>query len=276
MSVPSKPIKVKSPMAAYEDTDDDDLSDISERSREEDISETVLNKTPSRTAASADYEKDNSYSDSLLTPTVGVLTNDSADKKPNLNDKRTLTSTHSDADKNPVIPTATPRSVVQARRLEHSDSDDTASGTDSHPAKHSAAESFYSPDESVDDGEGADDPQSNTWRERVQNEINQVKTSDNIKTEYPTKSSNLQGTHDDHSDEDDESGSEASSTESRKTPVQLERMALGEPYILCSDVYGLCTNKKRILSVCVCGVSLFAYLNIGYEQYNRFLFSFPK
>lgn len=236
MSVPSKPIKSQVPTSVYDDTDDDDLSDISERSREEDTSDPVANKnTQSLTATHTDDKKDKSYSEPLRTPITGLFTPEASpdytDKKPHFDQnygKQALTSTRSDADQQPVLSSTAGKSVVQARRLEHSDSDDTTSATDSHLTKQSAADKFYSPDGSIGDVNDSDDQQPDSWRQHEQKESNQFKSADNKQNQ--SLSSNHQEKQKD-TDEDDNSSNETSSTESQKTPVPGGKMALGEPYI---------------------------------------------
>jgi hypothetical protein len=220
-------------MNIYDDTDDDDLSDISERSREEDTtSDPVVNKpSPSINVESPDAKKDKSQSDSIRTNTSGFFTPGSTHKTISLdknNDgKRELRATSSDADEQENATTPTTKSVVQARRLEQSDDEDTTSATDSLPAKQSAADTFYSPDESVDDGNDTDDQQ--------ENQSNQVKSSDTKQNQSRLKSLNQQQKQDE-SDEDDaddrsSTSNKTSSTDSQDTPIPTGKMALGEPYI---------------------------------------------
>jgi hypothetical protein len=212
MSAPSKPIKSKTPMNVYDDTDDDDLSDISEESREEDSSDPVINKkSQTIIVGSVDDKKDKPYSESSgaskSVPFIPVSTSDYTDKKmypdKNQTEKRELTSTNLDADEEAIIAATAGRSIVQARRLEQSDSEDT-SATDSQPAKQSAADSFYSPDESIDD-------------------------KNDIDEQRPTKSVNQQQTQNDTDEDEDISSNETSSNESQKTPIPIGKMALGEP-----------------------------------------------
>jgi hypothetical protein len=247
ISAPSKPPKTVAAAAIYSDTDDDDLSDISERSREEDISDPVGNKN------------------------AQSLPTESTDIKKN----QALTATNSDADKLPSIPIMAPKSTVQARRLEKSDSDDTTSGADSQAVIQSVAESFYSPVESVDDGTDTDDQPTASWRERVKNEINQVISPDIKRDQALSKTSTQRqkqnDTPDEDDDEQDKSSAESSSTESQKTPVPVGRMAFGEPYI---HIYSARLYAVYILILCVFVVYLlFAYLINGFERYNSLLFS---
>jgi hypothetical protein len=213
MSAPSKPIKSKTPMNVYDDTDDDDLSDISEESREEDSSDPVINKkSQTIIVGSVDDKKDKPYSESSgaskSVPFIPVSTSDYTDKKmypdKNQTEKRELTSTNLNADEEAIIAATVGRSIVQARRLEQSDSEDTTSATDSQPAKQSAADSFYSPDESIDDKNDIDEQQ-------------------------PIKSVNQQQTQNDTDEDEDISSNETSSNESQKTPIPIGKMALGEP-----------------------------------------------
>ena len=264
MSAPSKPVLPKTSMNIYDDTDDDDLSDISERSREDDTSELGLNKNlPSNNAESIDDKQDKLYSDSSRTGTSGFYTPEpppSSIHKDVLSEKNNvgnqgLTTIPSDADQEENALSPTKKLIVQARRLEQSDSDDTTSATESHPAKQSAADTFYSPDESVDDGNDTDDQhKSKLWQQREVNESNQIKPSDNKEDQSLSKSSNQQQKQHDSDEEDESSSSESSSTESQKTPMPAGKMALGEPstYIFRSVLHGLNTN-----TMCVCGVSFF-------------------
>lgn len=251
-------------MNIYDDTDDDDLSDISEKSREDDASELGVNKNlQSINAAHADNKKVKSHSDSPRTPTSSFYTPEpttsSAYKNVPNDEKPELTTTHSDPNPQENVSSPIKKLVVQARRLEQSDSDDTTSATESHPAKQSAPDVFYSPEESVDDENDTDDPQqSKPWKQREQNQTTQVKSSDKKEIPSLSKFSNQQQSD---TDEDDNSrSSETSSTGSQKTPVPIGKMAWGEPdthiyiyiYILRSVLHGLNTN-----TMCVCGVSVF-------------------
>ncbi len=229
MSAPSKPIQTTAAMNIYEDTDDDDLSDISERSHEEDISEPSANKNArSIIAESTDDNRDKLYSESARTPITGLFTPEPSpeytDRNPYFDNqnagKRELTSTDSDADQQPFVSPTAGRSIVQARRLEQSDSEDTTSATDSQLAKQSATETFYSPDESVDDGNDLEEQQANSWRQREQNDVNQM------------QSSNQQQSQNDTDEDEDNSSDETNSVESQKTPVPVGKTALGE-----ADIY---------------------------------------
>jgi len=139
MSVPSKPNKSKSPMNVYEDTDDDDLSDISERSREDDISDPVINK--------------NSQSNIV-------------EYKDDKRDKREFTSTNSDAGQEILGTALAGSAIIKARRFEQSDSDEA----DSQRAKQSATDTFYSPNESVEKQNDTDEDQEEEDEERSSNE----------------------------------------------------------------------------------------------------------
>jgi hypothetical protein len=228
VSAPSKPIKAQAAMNIYDDTDDDDLSDISERSHEEDISDPVINKNAQNNiAGSADDRKDKTYSDSSGIAKSGLFVPETMpdDRDKDQNQKRALNSTNSDADEQAILAAATAaaagKTVVQAHRLEQSDSDDTASATDSHFAKQSAADSFYSPDEFGDD---ADEQKPNSWRQQGQKE--QVKP-----LSKPLDQQEEQNDTDEDQDDEEHSSDETSSTESQKTPVPIGKMAFGEPYI---------------------------------------------
>lgn len=226
-------------MDVYEDTDDDDLSDISERSREDDNSDPLVNKTgPFTPRDSLDKKTDSSLqtsSTSAFQPkSSSNLENPKKSLNAELNERRALAGRSSDADK-PSLPLATSaRVVVPARRLEHSDSDDTTSGADSQPGKPSLTDTFYSPNESADGGDETDDQKSTDSLQRTSNQIPAVS---------PTKSLTKQGppatvTKQDDVDNDDESSDETSSTESQKTPEPSGKMALGERCILSSVIYG--------------------------------------
>ena len=244
-------------MDVYEDTDDDDLSDISERSREDDNSDPLVNKTgPFTTRDSLDKKTDSSLqasSASAFQPkSTSNLENTKNSLNAELNERRALAGRSSDADK-PSLPLATSaRVVVPARRLEQSDSDDTTSGADSQPGKPSQTDTFYSPNESADGGDETDDHKSTDSLQRTSNKIPAVS---------PTKSLTKQGppatvTKQDDLDDDDESSDETNSTESQKTPEPSGKMALGERCIRSSVIYGFYTNKYLVpLCVCVCGVS---------------------
>jgi hypothetical protein len=226
-------------MNIYDDTDDDDLSDISERSREDDASDLGVTKNLQSISAESTHDKqDKPYSDSSRTATSGFYTPEPAPSSThkdvfsdkNNYGKQELTTTISDADQPENVSTPAKKLIVQARRLEQSDSDDTASATDSHPAKQSGPDTFYSPDESIDDGNDTDDQQkSKSWQQGQQNGSNQVKPLDNKESQFVSKSSNQQQKQHDTDEDDESSVSETSSTESQKTPMPIGKMALGEP-----------------------------------------------
>jgi len=188
-------------MNVYEDTDDDDLSDISERSREDDISDPALNKNSQSNIVEYTYDK-------------RVKT----DSDKNQNEKREFTSTNSDVGQEILGTALVGSAIVKARRLQQSDSDET----DSQRAKQSAADTFYSPNESVEKQNDTDEDQEEEDEERSSNET--------------------------------------SSNEGRKTPVPIGKMAFGEPYIyiiFSSVLYGLITN-----TMCVCGVSFYLPISL--------------
>lgn len=259
MIAPSKPVKTRPAMNVYVDTDDDDLSDISEKSQEEDISDASYNKNvPTNTGG----YKDKEYSDSLQTPKSNLFTPESSlnDKDNNQNKKQGPTGTTQDDDDDDddrslaegtaaAAAVGTPaKTVVKARRLEQSDSEDT-SAADSQFAKKSAADTFYSPDGSVAD---ANDDEDQSLKASNQNDRNQIKPFGNEKNESLSKPSNQQRKTDD-TDEDEDSASEESSSESQTVSFPPGKMAMGEPYtyIIRSVLCGLNTNIT-----CVCGESL--------------------
>lgn len=210
-------------MNAYVDTDDDDLSDISERSREEDVSEPISTKNSQTTLE----KKDKPLSESLQSPTSGVYTpgsTSSATEK--RSEPQALAAIDSDANQQEKLPpstTETQKPIVKARRLEQSDSEDTTSTSDSHLTKQSGADTFYSPDESVDEGDDTDNQQAATLRQQQQ----QANTSQNKPTDIK---SNQQKDQDDTEDDEDNDDS-TSSSESEDTSAHEGIMALGEPYI---------------------------------------------
>ncbi|UJR25322.1 hypothetical protein I4U23_006673 [Adineta vaga] len=315
MSVPSKPPKANVSSGGYTDTDDD-LSDISEHSHEEDISDSINHKNPQ-----------SNLLESSTKPSFGN-TSDSTDRNPNFNNSnRTQTSTYPNTDRQSstsltpgrtvvqarrieksdsddtmsesdrlslpsALPTRTlvqarrldktdsddprsenekpigmkqtvqarrlektdsddPRSeneksigvkqIVQARRLEKADSDENLSVTDSQATKKSAADSFYSPIESVDDETDTDEPPTNSWLQHEKKENIQDKTADEKLNELLARSASLQQrqsntldkNNDDEEEEEEEENnddhekhsSEESSTESQSTPIPLGKTA---------------------------------------------------
>ncbi|CAF0730470.1 unnamed protein product [Rotaria sp. Silwood1] len=226
-NAPSKPIKTNTSMTMYDDTDeDDDLSDISERSREEDTSDSIVNKNLQTKISESSYDKrDAPYSESLKTSTSDRYSPEIASgdedeslaiRKQDLNNKQSLASTISDADDLPNVPSyITGRPPVQVRRQEQSDSEDTASGADSHTQKRSNADIFYSPDESVGDENEVDEQHQKSWRSPVQHRVIQVQSSDN-----------KQDDSEEDDRDDDKDSTRSISSESEKTPIQSGKMAL--------------------------------------------------
>lgn len=212
----SLPIRNIAPMNVYEDTDDD-LSDISEESREDDISDHVNNKS----LPSVPQQKDKPSSESLQSPTSGVYTPASTlNTTEKTFESQNLTSTVTDASKQGNASPSTEKSVVKARRvLEQSDSEDTTSASDSHLTKQSGPETFYSPEESADEGNNT----NNQQQQQQQQNITPTKSTDN--------KLNQQQQNQDDTEEDEDSESETSSTESDNTSVQKGIKALGEPCI---------------------------------------------
>ena len=245
-------------MGAFEDTDEDDLSDISERSREDDTSDPGVNKTgPFTTRDSFEERTDSrlqtSSTSAFQAKTVPTLVN----TKTSGNERQALGGRSSDADKPALSAVASPRAVVKARPLEYSDSDDTTSGADSQPGKPSITDTFYSPDESVDDGEDTDEQQSSFPPPYTPGKIDTSRPSNQTPVESPIKSVPKQGNAASRSkqdDRDDQSSDESSSGESQKTPVPAGKTALGERCIFSSVISGFYTNKY-LVPLCVCGVS---------------------
>jgi hypothetical protein len=257
-------------MAVYADTDDDDLSDISERSREEDISEPIVNKN----GQSIDDKKDKTYSELSRGPVTGIFTpyqtTNSTDKNSILNEKRTLGSTMSDADKQIIVgsTTSTIKTVVPARRLEQSDSDDATSGTDSLAAKQSAAESFYSPDESLNGGSDTDDQQPKLRGQHGQPPVNLVKSSDNKQDESLSQFSNQQQTPNIIHDQDDASSNESSTTESDYPRMPAGIMAMGEP-----DIYSARLYTVYVLILCLRCILVLPVLSLDITDITAFYLS---
>ena len=246
MSLPTKLFPSKSPI--YDDTDDD-LSDISERSREEDTSEpTAQKRSPFIDPKFAVDRKNGSPSGSAQTGMSGFFTPDtaggSAHQNPSSGESDTsipdVPSTGRNADQQVNTSGSTIRPVVQARRLEKSDSDDATSTTDSLPMKQSAPDTFYSPDESVDDGNDTDDQKSNLSEQNSQQMNNQTisalpKSLNTPQTQKPTNHDDENVDNDD--EEEDDSGSETSSTGSQHLPLPTGKMALGEPQSYTARFY---------------------------------------
>lgn len=246
MNLPSKLFPSKSPI--YDDTDDD-LSDISERSREEDTSEPAPHKRPMFIDPKfADDRKDRSPSGSTRTATSGFFTPEVVRGSANQN----ASSGESDTG-NPDAPStgwntgqpantsaSNTKSVVQAHRLDKSDSDDTTSATDSLPIKQSAAETFYSPDESVDDDNDTDDQKSDSLQSPRQDTNNPTISALPRSVNVPQKpnQANNEGNDDEEEEEDDDgTASETSSAESQHLPLPTGKMALGEPQSYTTRFY---------------------------------------
>ena len=239
MSAPNKAVAAKPAMNNYSDTDDSELSDISEKSREDEVSDPVVNKnSQSVNTGSIDTKKNRPLSDSSQTATSGFRTPEVITTSPNkivspkkTNDgRRELTPTSSDADQEANADTPTEKSIVQARRLQQSDSEDTASGTDSQPNKQSVTDTFYSPDESIDDGNDTDDQRWSLQQQHEQpgkHHVQFFNAQPNLSLTSPPNQRREQKESDE--DDDDSTSSASSSTETPKTPAPTGRMALGEP-----------------------------------------------
>lgn len=238
-------MKTNVPVPFYdEDTDDDDLSDISEKSREDDTSEPVSNK-PSQVKTSETANKDRAapYSESVRageasgapTPSNPISVNEPLNSNKDLDNKQPASSTLSDPNEQPYASLATGKTIVRARRLEQSDSEDTTSGADSHTAGRSAGDTFYSPDESMADGNDTDDQRAKSQALNAQQPNSQVKTSDNAQKQSLSKPSNQQqyDEEDDEEEEDEEEeedSDQASEEKNERISVPKGKMALGEPY----------------------------------------------
>lgn len=245
MSLPTKLFLSKSPI--YDDTDDD-LSDISERSREEDTSEPTLQKrSPFIDPKFAVDRKNGSPSGSAQTGKSGFFTpdtaGDSAHQNPSSGESDTgnpdVPSTVRNADQQVNTSGSTIRPIVQARRLERSESDDTTSATDSLPMKQSIPDTFYSPDESVDDGNDTDDQKSDLSEKNTPQTNNQTISAlpQSLNMPQTQKPTNNNDENVDDEEEDDDSGSETSSTGSQHLPLPTGKMALGEPQSYTARFY---------------------------------------
>lgn len=205
-------------MNTYDDTDDDDeLSDISERSHEEDVSEPIANKNSQSTLE----KKDKPSSDSLQSPTSGVFTPASTlNTTERTSEPQGLTSSNSEISQQKTLPSSPDKSVVKARRLEQSDSEDTTSASDTQLNRQSGTDTFYSPDQSVDEGDDTENQHASTLRQSQQKQ----------QTNVNQNKANQQKNQDD-TEEDEDSGSNTDSAESEEDSAHDGRMALGEPYI---------------------------------------------
>lgn len=117
---PSKP--PTAPSAGYTDTDDEDLSDISEKPDEEDVSDPVSVSTGHPTGVNALGKAAGSLYPSNA---ASDPANRNANASKDLNDRDAA-----NAGKQIAGAPSSTRTVVQARRLERSDSDDTMSESD--------------------------------------------------------------------------------------------------------------------------------------------------
>ena len=232
MSLVNQPTKVPTlPVDPYDDIDDDDLSDISEESHEDDTSDSLNAKVgqntsiPSSANTGSNYPKKNTGPDPTKSDFIPPLVNT--------------------------------RPVVQARRLEYTDSDDTTSGNESHLAKLSAVETFYSPDQSVDINEesegtqGSDEEEDSDKSESIKKAPVPVSSSDPsgtlsklVKTTpapVPQQTSvKIQQDDEDDEDEDedeedeDEKSDESESTDTVKKVSSSDKMQLGETWYFFS------------------------------------------
>ena len=220
MSVVSKPSKAPPPplpTSHYEDTDDDDLSDISEESREDDNSDSINAKVGQLSSLPSSTNRSDTYA------------------------KNSTSAATTKSDTNP--PLVNTRPVVQARRLEHSDSDDTSSAHDSHLAKLSAVETFYSPDESVEIGEESEEEKSEPTTPDLAPQspskpggaLTNLPKAATTPARQPA-SMDTQHDSDEDEDENEEDGSdrerdsdESESTDTVKKVPSSDKMALGEP-----------------------------------------------
>ena len=239
MIVPSTPPNVKTATAVYDDTDDDDLSDISERSREEDVSDPVVTKSSTATSAGpVDASVHKSFSEPLKAPladsSAPVSTVSSEDKQATVDKERVLPGPSKDADRQQfTFPPANTKTVTPARQIEHSDSDEATSEADARVARPPLADVFYSPNESVDIADDNDDQRSSGSLYSARTHVDLTPQSTRklavspARAVDPLQKGKNSGSQDDTDDEKSSTASESS--ESQHTPTQTGRTALGEP-----------------------------------------------
>ncbi|CAF0852377.1 unnamed protein product [Adineta steineri] len=154
------------------------------------------------------YASDDSISEAGRQPTVKARRLEKSDSDDSV----------STANIPPIASLTNNQPNVQARRLDKSDSDDNISGAESQATKQSAADTFYSPVESVDDATDTEEQPADSWQQRVKKEINQIRTPDNKQTLSQARTQ-------DESDDDDDDRSSSEESESQKTPLPRGKMA---------------------------------------------------
>ena len=271
MSVPQEHIQASKSLIVSDDTEDNDLSDISERSNEEDNFDSIDNKNLQPIVHEARYDKRDMPYSKVLTSDVYTSeiepshTEKQSSPSKELNNMQELSTSNSNVDKQPETLSTTPRSVVPARRLRQSSSEHSTSDADFQIDNHSAEGLFYSPDESTDDGEESDNRQL-------------ILNSTSVKNEISESLNQYQQANNSDEDGDEQDFNRSNSTESEETPVPSKNMVLGEP--LMHNQLGcmrFCTNTD-----CICSVSYFQafLLNINdiitsysiYKHHFSFLF----
>jgi hypothetical protein len=218
----SKTVKARA-ASFYDDSNDDELSDISERSHEDDNSDPIVNKIDTSTSTNTV---------GLNAPKATITDNSHPSATP-----ESLPSPVSMASRAPV--------VVLARRLTPSDSVDTISSVDSNIESQQNADAFFSPDESLNGTDGSDSqktPVLSEIRRKPTSEpssviVHAASDSSESSCEVESQTEESSQSDDDGDDNDNEShaqkdASKPSVSKDSTLPVLSDKTTLGEP-LLC-------------------------------------------
>jgi hypothetical protein len=205
-------------------SDDDYLSAVSDKSREDELNDPLSMRTSYSTVKESAYGKNEEpFLDSMERSISDVFTSettfDNAENKSNysteLNETRLLNSTSSESDKQIVIISTDIDTISQSQRLDQMD-------TDSQTEEQIISGKFYIPDDMVDETETQ---HRSRLLQNIENETNQIVFSDNNQQKLKTVNqfSNLQ------LQSDNENPNESYSMDSKLTPRPSVEMSLGEP-----------------------------------------------
>ena len=226
MSAPNESSKMEESLHV---SDDDYLSVVSGKSREDELTDPLLMKTSQSTInESVDDKSEEQFVHFIEKSTSGALTSENTSSTSSeFDEKRIHTSTSSDSDKQIVIISANTDMMGQSQRLEQMD-------TNLQGEDQSEFGAFYIPDDIVNE---TGNQQPSTLLQNIDNENYQIESSDNSEDDNQKKLNIVD------QQQQVENSIESSSIESEPTPMPSAEMALGEPYIRNWDVYDLYTNK---------------------------------
>ena len=252
MSVTNKPDKISTAVPHSQDTDEDELSDISETSREDENSDYPSGKSGVLATAHAGINQGDGKSSKPITEIISPsIASSTIDKETGIAASSTVpdisvTGLTIDTSKGTSTVEPNGRTISKARRIEESDTDDTTSGADSSLQQTQNDTSPLADQSTIHDHDSGQNASNDSAKNLVAAAPLTRITNTNQELTVLKKSSDHQeklrsAPKRGVSDDGDESSDESTSSESENKRPVSNRLQFGEPSI--------CTYREYVVSI---------------------------